>query len=303
MEAVEFLRASLPATVAIETSLNAKGAAVVGDPTGLQQVVMNLSTNGAHAMGNSGALRICLDTIVLSGTRALSHGRLAAGPYVRVAVKDTGAGMDASTLERILEPFFTTKAVGQGTGLGLSTVHGIVTQHGGALNVKSSPGRGSTFEVYIPHTGENATEEKTGTRATVPRGNGETILVVDDDGSLVPLAEEMLAALGYEAVGFNQATAALNAFRAAPNRFDLVLTDDIMPEMTGTELAAALHEIRPSLPIILMTGGGGRSFGPRRLETAGIREVLKKPLLSGTVADLLVRHLRQRSELAEVGAR
>src|SRR5215475_11158997 len=159
-------------------------------------------------------------------------------------------------LERILEPFFTTKAVGQGTGLGLSTVHGIVTQHGGALNVESAPRKGSTFEAYFPHAGEGAVAEEVARVAKVPRGNGETILIVDDDAQLVPLAEEILAALGYEAVGFNRSAEALEAFRAAPDRFDLVLTDDNMPELTGTGLASALHEIHATLPIILMTGGG-----------------------------------------------
>jgi signal transduction histidine kinase/CheY-like chemotaxis protein len=297
-EAVELLRASLPATVTIETTLSAGSATVLADPTELQQVVMNLCTNGAHAMKNDGTLRLALDTIDVTEGLALSHGNLLAGRYVRLAVTDTGSGMDAATLERILEPFFTTKAVGQGTGLGLSTVHGIVTQHGGALNVQTSPGQGSTFDAYFPHAGEVTAELDSRAAPLVLRGHGETILIVDDDGALVALAEEMLAALGYEAVGFNASIAALEAFRAAPDRFDLVLTDDIMPEMTGTELADALHQIRPGVPIILMTGGG-RPIHSHRLQDAGIREALKKPLLSAAIADLLARHLPSRVALAE----
>jgi CheY-like chemotaxis protein len=291
-EAVELLRASLPTTVAIETALDAGDTTVIVDPTELQQVVMNLCTNGAHAMANRGTLQVSLDTIKADDALVLSHGNLPAGRYVRLTVKDTGSGIDAATLERILEPFFTTKAVGQGTGLGLSTVHGIITQHGGALNVESRPGAGSTFQAYFPHAGERAVEiasEQQGSR-TIPRGHGETILIVDDDAPLVPLVEEIVAALGYEAVGFDRSAAALEAFRAAPDRFDLVLTDDIMPEMTGTELAGVLHQIRPSLPVILLTGGG-RLIAPDRLQAAGIRGVLKKPLLSATLAEILARHL------------
>jgi signal transduction histidine kinase len=296
-EAVELLRASLPATVAIETALETGDVAMMADPTELQQVVLNLCTNGAHAMENHGTLRVGVVTVEVDDDFAVSHGNLPAGRYVRLSVSDTGCGMDAATLERILEPFFTTKAIGQGTGLGLSTVHGIVTQHGGALNVSSRLGEGSTFEAYFPHAGEVALEQKE-SAPSVPRGNGETILIVDDHAPLVPLAEEMLAALGYEAVGFDHSAAALDAFRADPDRFDLVLTDDVMPEMSGTELAGALHEIRPRLPVILMTGGA-RPIPSHRLQAAGIREVLKKPLLSATIAQLLARHLVSRKDFAK----
>ena len=167
-EAVELLRASLPATVAIETRLNAGSATVLADPTELQQVVINLSTNGAHAMNNDGTLHLDLETINVPQDLSLSHGNVLAGRYIRLTVGDTGSGMDTATLERILEPFFTTKGVGQGTGLGLSTVHGIVAQHGGALNVQSAPDRGSTFEAYFPHTGEVTEEQEVphGTRCS-----------------------------------------------------------------------------------------------------------------------------------------
>jgi len=259
---------------------------------------MNLCTNGAHAMKNHGTLHVRLDTIDIDEGLELSHGSLSARRYVRLAVTDTGSGIDAATLERILEPFYTTKAVGQGTGLGLSTVHGIVTHYGGALNVESRVGEGSTFQAYFPRADESAVGQQDSRTPRVPRGHGETVLIVDDEATLVPLAEEMLAALGYEAVGFDHSVTALEAFRAAPDRFDVVLTDDIMPEMTGTELAGALHEIRPSLPVILMTGGV-RPIGSRRLQDAGIREVVKKPLLSATVADVLARHLSPQGGSAD----
>jgi signal transduction histidine kinase/ActR/RegA family two-component response regulator len=297
-EAVELLRASLPATVAIEVALEAGHAAINADPTELQQVVMNFCTNGAHAMDNHGTLSVRLDIKAADAQLALSHGNLPAGRYVRLSVQDTGSGIDAADLERILEPFFTTKAAGKGTGLGLSTVHGIVTQHGGALNVESRRGHGSTFQAYFPHAGERGGERSEADAVALRRGRGETILIVDDEKPLVPLAEETLAALGYEPVGFDQSTAALEAFRAAPDRFDLVLADDVMPGMTGPELAAAVHALRPGLPIILMTGAG-RPSRAQHLRAVGVREVVKKPLLASTMAEVLARHLPAQDAAAE----
>ena len=239
--------------------------------------------------GGEGVIDVTLDVVALETGRALSHGALAAGRYVRLIVRDSGHGMDAATLERIFEPFFTTKAVGTGTGLGLAMVHGIVSDHGGAIDVRSKPGAGSSFAAYFQQAEAPLADDERG-EAPLPLGQGETILLVDDEGPLVLLGEEMLAAIGYEPIGFDKSSAALAAFRADPDRFDLVLTDELMPEMTGTELASALHEIRPDLPILLMTGHRGlvesRSFG-----AAGIREVLKKPLLSADLAKGLARHL------------
>ncbi|TIP30856.1 MAG: response regulator [Mesorhizobium sp.] len=225
---------------------------------------------------------------------ALSHGNLPAGHYIRLAVRDTGSGMDQATLERIFEPFFTTKPAGHGTGLGLSTVHGIVAAHRGAVDVRSQLGQGTTFEIYFPQIEPASAQADEGegeaTEVPVEYGNGETILVVDDDTPLMQLAEEMLAALGYEPVGFDRSPAALNAFRADPGRFDLVLTDEVMPDMTGVELSGKLHEIRSDLPLVLMTGYG-RTLRSPQLTAAGISEVINKPLLSASVAQCLARHL------------
>ncbi|MER8907526.1 two-component system VirA-like sensor kinase [Mesorhizobium sp. M0854] len=293
-EAIDLLRASFPATLSVQTRLAAADAAMMGDPTELQQVVMNLGTNAAQAMNNRGALEIGLDTTEFVEARMLSHGNLPAGRYLRLAVRDTGSGMDQATLERIFEPFFTTKPAGQGTGLGLSTVHGIVIAHRGAVDVNSEPGEGTTFEIYFPRieAAEATQNEDESDAAEVPvkHGNGETILVVDDDTPLMQLAEEMLAALGYEPVGFDRSPAALSAFRTDPERFDLVLTDEVMPDMTGIEFSGRLHKIRPDLPVVLMTGYG-RQLRSRQLTAAGISEVVKKPLLSAAVAQCLARHL------------
>jgi signal transduction histidine kinase/AmiR/NasT family two-component response regulator len=288
-EALDLLRASLPKTLALEARLAAGGAVIIGDQTRIQQVVMNLCTNGAQAMEGRGRLTIDLSPAEIASRRALTHGDLPSGRYVRLAVQDRGHGIDDATMRRIFEPFFTTKASGRGTGLGLSTVHGIVAQHGGALNVHSRPNVGSTFEVYFPRSEEAAISEERRQRAAF-HGHGETILVVDDESSLVLLGEEMLAALRYEPVGFNSPGAALESFRRNAERFDLVLTDEVMPEMTGTELAEALHQLRPELPIILMTGYGG-PVHMHRLKAAGVLEVLTKPLSSARLSECLSRHL------------
>ena len=286
-EAVDLVRATLPSTVSLRTGLAGADAVLRGDPTELQQVVMNLCTNAAQAMNGRGVLRVGLDTIAPRRTLGLSHGSLPAGRYVRLKVRDSGHGIDPATMERIFEPFFTTKETGQGTGLGLSTVHGIVRAHGGAINVKSRSGKGTTFEVYFPRIEQEAPEDEP-PHAPDRKGHGETVLIVDDDKPLVLLGEEMLAALGYEPVGFDQSRAALAAFRADPVRFDLVLTDEVMPDMTGAELAGAIHDIRPDVPIVLMTGYDGK-LQPDRLRSAGVCEVLKKPLLSRSLADCLSR--------------
>jgi signal transduction histidine kinase len=288
-ETAGLLRASLPPTVTLRMRLPEEEAVALGEPARLQQVVMNLCTNAAQAMESEGVIDVALDLVALDHERTLSHGALAAGRYVRLAVRDSGHGMDAATLERIFEPFFTTKAAGTGTGLGLAMVHGIVSDHGGAIDVRSRPGAGSSFEAYFRQAEAPPADDGRG-EAPMPLGQGETIMVVDDERPLVLLGEEMLASIGYEPIGFDRSSAALAAFRADPDRFDLVLTDEIMPEMTGTELAVALHKVRPDLPIILMTGhrvlAESRGFG-----AAGIREVLKKPLLSADLAKGLARHL------------
>jgi signal transduction histidine kinase len=289
-EAIDLIRASFPSTLSIRTRLKAGSASMMGDPTELQQVVMNLCTNAAQAMEGRGVLALALDTIDSEDMLTLSHGSLPAGRYVRLLVRDTGHGIDQAALERIFEPFFTTKPAGQGTGLGLSTAHGIVTEHGGAVNVRSRRGEGTTFEIYLPRMRETAAGEDKALEPPIQAGHGETVLIVDDDKPLVLLGEEMLAALGYEPVGFDRSRAALAAFSAEPKRFDLVLTDEVMPEMTGTELAGAMHEVRPDLAIVLMTGYD-HPLRSNRLQAAGIREVLKKPLLSKALADCLRRQL------------
>jgi CheY-like chemotaxis protein len=252
--------------------------------------VMNLCTNAIQAMPSGGTLSVTLDRVQLDAPRLLTNGRVAPGSYVRLAVRDTGAGILPEVLERIFDPFFTSKGVGAGTGLGLSLVHGIVSDFGGAIDVMSRPGEGSTFETYLPMAGEisaPSAAEDTG----VPQGLGETVMVVDDEQALVMLGEEMLAELGYEPVGFQGSVAALEAFRADPQRFDAVLTDETMPDMSGTDLAREMRKLRPDIPIILMSGYSGPLLA-ERAATAGINDLLKKPLQSRDIAASLAKVLQ-----------
>jgi CheY-like chemotaxis protein len=250
---------------------------------------MNLCTNAMQAMEFGGLLNVVLERAEVNNPRTLSHGSLARGAYVRLIVSDTGTGIPPEVLERMFDPFFTTKEVGEGTGLGLSLVLGIVTDLGGAIDVATNAGVGTRFEIWLPVGGEAAVPAVEASR-TLPRGNGETVLIVDDERPLVAVAEEIIAELGYEPVGFDSSSAALQAFRATPARFDLILTDESMPEMTGTELAREIRLHRPNIPIILMSGYGGTQLANRAADS-GVIEVLRKPLRRRDLAESLARVL------------
>ncbi|MBW8904919.1 MAG: PAS domain S-box protein, partial [Betaproteobacteria bacterium] len=250
-EALELVAASLPAHVRFARELHAGDATVMGDPTQIHQVVMNLCANGAQAMKSSGVLTVTLEVVDKSGSMAATSA-ISGGRYVRLTVRDTGSGIAPNVLERIFDPFFTTKGVGIGTGLGLSLVHGIVTELGGGIDVESEPGKGAAFTVYLPWS--EAVAAPAAAEQAIARGAGETVLIVDDEEALVHLSEEMVARLGYEPVGFSSSTAALEAFRASPGRFHAVLSDESMPELTGCELARAGRAVRPDIPVVLMSG-------------------------------------------------
>jgi CheY-like chemotaxis protein len=288
-ETLELLEASLPAGIRLDSRIEAGNAAVIGDATYLHQVAMNLCTNAIQAMEHGGVLGVTLDCTELSEPRTLSRGSISPGPYVRLIVSDTGVGVPPVVLERMFDPFFTTKGVGEGTGLGLSLVHGIVSDLGGAINVTTQAGQGTTFEIWLPVVGETAIPAVEAAR-TLPRGNGETVMIVDDERQLVALAEEITAQLGYEPVGFDSSCAALEAFRNSPRRFDAVLTDESMPDLIGTELAHEILRIRPQIPIILMSGYGGAQLTNRAAEM-GVTEVLRKPLHRRDLAESLARVL------------
>jgi len=284
-ETLDLVAASLPAHVDLVRRLKAEDAAVLGDATQIHQVVMNLCTNAAQAMKAEGPLTVELD-VVDKGDSMAATSPLASGRYVRLRVSDTGTGIPANLVERIFDPFFTTKEIGVGTGLGLSMVHGIVTDLGGGIEVESRVGHGTTFTVYLPWL--SAAEAVPAALERAPRGNGETILLVDDEEALVRLGEEALAELGYEPAGFTSAAAALEAFRASPERFDIVLSDESMPEITGSELAAQIRAIRPGMPILLMSGFVTPALNARAQKLGGI-EVLGKPLVGRDLARALAR--------------
>jgi CheY-like chemotaxis protein len=199
-------------------------------------------------------------------------------------VRDTGDGIEADVRDRIFDPFFTTKGVGVGTGLGLSLVHGIVTDLGGAVDMQSEPGRGTMFSVYLPRRGHAA--PALSSEEPIQRGNGEAVMIVDDEEMLVRLGEEMIAGLGYEAVGFVSAAEALEEFRTDVQRFAAVLSDETMPGMTGSQLAEQIIAIRPDIPIVLMSGYAGPTLAARA-RSAGAREVLSKPLAAHDIARVL----------------
>ena len=288
-ETLELLEPSLPAGIRIESTLTAGTAAVLGDPTYLHQVTMNLCTNAVQSMTGGGVLDIGLARVQLLETRTVSRGSLAPGEYVQLTVADNGAGIPPPILERIFDPFFTTKKVGEGTGLGLSVVHGIVADLGGAIDVTSTVGRGTRIDIWLPVAGEAPTPDASPSE-TLPLGDGETLMIVDDERPLVALAEEVVAELGYEPVGFDSSRVALDAFRAAPARFDAVLTDESMPDLNGTELARRIRSLRPGVPIIIMSGHGDAQLLDRA-GAVGIAEVLRKPLRRRDIAMALARLL------------
>jgi PAS domain S-box-containing protein len=290
-DAVKLLRTTMPEKVEIVTDIAPGASAILGNPTQIHQVLINLCTNAWHAMKDgAGLIYIRQRTVTLDESASATHPALHAGPYVRLSIEDNGKGMEADTLARIFEPFFTTKGPGKGTGLGLAVVHGIIQAHDGAVVVQSQPGLGTTFHLYFPAELAAPAEPLSAGPASMPTGAGQHILLVDDEVALAQAANLSLARLGYRVTSVHSAAEALKTFHQQPGGIDLVITDLTMPGMNGIDLASALHEARPELPIILASGFGG-------LRTAhfargpGRRAVLQKPftteLLARTVHQLL----------------
>jgi signal transduction histidine kinase/ActR/RegA family two-component response regulator len=281
--------AALPEHVSVEMQLPAVPIIISGDSAQLHQMFANLLTNAVQAVGAQGSVQVRAGELEVGSERVCTVGRLRAGRYARVQVIDSGVGMTAAQIERIFDPFFTTKPVGEGTGLGLSLVHGIVLDHDAALEVESRSAIGTTFSLYLPLAeGQPAPSP---VPSAAPSGAGQTILVVDDEESLVHLAEEVLASLGYEPVGCVGANEALKVFRAQPDRFDAIVSDAIMPDLPGTKLIAEVRRLRPDLPAILMSGYGGPDL-QAQAAAAGVHAVLSKPLRAVELAQSLASVLR-----------
>jgi signal transduction histidine kinase len=283
-EAASLLNVSLPPGIDLVIHEPPVTAVVSGEPAQLQQVILNLCNNAAQAMENSGRIEVETEVREVAGGHLLTHGELQPGRYVRIAVRDTGRGMDKLTLARIFEPFFTTRPTGN--GLGLATVHEIVRDHSGAMNVDST-GEGSRFEVWLPclATATPALEVDEPAR---PLGCGETVLIVAHDDARLLRDEEILAALGYEPVGFTAADAALAACRAAPERFDVLIVGHLGSVKSSLELAAALHKAAPHLPIVLATKST-EEIDADRLMFAGIVDVAHWPIITAEIAAALNR--------------
>lgn len=255
-ETFKLLRASLPSTIDIQTRIHASGDTVIADPTQLHQVLMNLGTNAGHAMRqHGGLLHVNVDQCLVPTQTNGETPELAPGTYFRLSVTDTGHGMSPEVIERIFEPFFTTKPVGEGTGLGLSVVHGIIKDHGGEITVTSRPGHGTTFKLYLPAAQPRQFDTAFNADGPVP-GAHERIMVVDDEEPLANMMQQRLSRLGYDVVAFPSSAEALKQFQSAPSRFDLVITDRVMPQLTGDALARELQRVQPDIPVILCSGSG-----------------------------------------------
>jgi len=282
-ETIELMRLSLPPDVQVDTRLPQEPSVVMGDASQLHQVVGNLLSNAVQALDGHGRIFVSIEAAVVDAERELAVGRVQPGRYALLQVTDTGPGISEEATGRIFDPFFTTKPVGAGTGLGLSLVHASVLDHDGAIAVESSPGRGTRFRIYLPLTDRSPALEQP---VSAPAGDGQTILVVDDEPVLVRLAEEVLASIGYEPVGCVGAAEALELFRADPARFDALLTDVLMSGISGPELAIEVHKLKPALPVILMSGFCGTNL-KERAAAVQARAVLIKPLNAAQLAQCL----------------
>jgi CheY-like chemotaxis protein len=283
----------VPATIRIQTDLT-QTPTVLANTTAVHQVIMNLGTNAWHAMRDKpGTLKVEMGEIEADVDFAGAHPGLHPGRYVRLAVSDTGHGMDAATAERIFDPFFTTKPVGEGTGLGLAVVMGIMQSHDGAITVYSEPGQGTTFHLYFPVFESDSVPVETGTRA-IPRGQGEHILFVDDEAPLLNVGKKMLERLGYQVTTKLNALEAIAAVRDQPQAFDLVVTDLTMPGMDGMKLGKQLLQVQPKLSIILSTGYSGM-ITEETIQELGFRGLLVKPTTARALGEAVHRALQPAS--------
>jgi PAS domain S-box-containing protein len=292
-ECVSLLRASFPAGVELRRLIRPNLPTVLADATQIHQVILNLCTNAWHSLGDGhGVIEIILEPVEISAEQAATVRDLHAGSYVRLAVRDTGQGMDDVIRARIFEPFFTTKPTGQGTGLGLSVVHGIVKSHEGAIAVQTQPGAGTTFELFLPvvAAGEVAEIRQ---RFASHRGRGERVLYIDDEEQLIAMAARMLERLGYQAETYRRAEPAIAAFAAAPGRYDVVITDFNLPGISGLEVARELRRIRADIPVILNSGFISEELHQRARE-AGIGQIMQKPNTAEELSEALKLELAGR---------
>jgi signal transduction histidine kinase/CheY-like chemotaxis protein len=286
-EALKLLRATIPSTIEINCDVDENCGHIMGDPTQIHQVIMNLCTNAYHAMQETGGtLEVGLREVDISYETSVERVGMKVGRHLELMVKDTGHGMGTEVMERIFEPYYTTKELGKGTGLGLSVIHGIIKNHGGDISVSSQPGKGTTFTVYLPVIDdvEVAIEPEKTTTAT--EGN-ESILLIDDEKQIIDIEQQILERLGYRVTPKTDSQEALEEFAALPEKFDLVITDMTMPKLTGDQLALKLMDIRPDIPVILCTGFN-ETINEEKALSMGIDRYIMKPI----VKDELARTIR-----------
>jgi two-component system cell cycle sensor histidine kinase/response regulator CckA len=277
-ETIKLLRASLPSSIELTLSKKTRHDTVNANPTEIQQIIMNLCTNSAQAMPDTqGKIEVLL-----------TNPEVTPGTYFNIFIKDTGKGMEPLVIRRIFEPFYTTKEIGKGTGMGLAVVYGIVTGLNGRISVDSTPGKGTTFHIMLPVVETKSRVERVDT--DLPRGRGEKILFIDDDELLVELAKGMLERLGYEVTSMTDSEAAFALFAEDPSRFDLVFTDQTMPKITGLKLAQELKKLRSDIPVILYTGHSD-VVSSEAIERVGIKGSLMKPLTKQETAKAVRRVL------------
>jgi PAS domain S-box-containing protein len=281
-EALKLIRSSLPSSIEISQNISNTCGFVLADATQIHQVAMNLLTNAYHALEDKGGkMDISLKEIQLDADD-LKDPAMIPGPYVCLTVADTGTGIDESIMDRIFEPYYSTKVKGKGTGLGLAMVHGIVKSCGGNISVYSEPDKGTTFHVYLPVIQSQAETEEPRVISTVEKGK-ERILVVDDEEQIVRMTQQILERLGYHVTARTSSIETLEAFRAAPDKFDLVITDMTMPNMTGVHLTQKLIEIRPDIPVIICTGFSEK-ISEHKAKAMGIHGYVMKPVIRSELA-------------------
>jgi len=295
-EAVKLLRPILPPGVDLRISIPADVPRILGDITGIHQVLMNLGTNAAHAMSAGGLLEISVEPFYVRDSMARARPDLREGSYARLRVRDTGIGMEPGVRDRAFEPFYTTKPTGAGTGLGLAIVRGIMLDHGGTIDLESAPGEGTTVTCLFPtlHGIEEAVRPG---EPPIPRGAGQRILFVDDEPSLGSIADRNLRDLGYEPTVMGDPAAALELLRRTPEAFDLLITDLSMPRLGGLDLARAVRALRPDLPILLATGFV-EDIPPGDLAVAGVNATARKPLTKRELGEVVHGLLASRSSTA-----
>ncbi|MFB0555152.1 MAG: PAS domain S-box protein [Phycisphaerae bacterium] len=295
-EVLGMLRSSLPATIKISRKIHADSSMVLADSTQIHQVLVNLCTNASHSMqGADGLLEVSLEDVNLESETRIGDEHLGPGNYVKLSISDTGCGMEKEVAERIFEPFFTTKKVNEGTGLGLSVVHGIIKSHNGAITVSSTPGEGTTFDIFLPKIESGDIKKPQLSKSTTKEK--EVILLVDDEEMMVDVTRQILERLGFDVVAKTSSTDALEAFQEEPDRFDLVITDQVMPNMTGTQLARELISVRPDISIVLCSGFP-ENVCPEELKSIGIKEFITKPISRKEIATIIRKVLDKSSVTA-----